>query len=314
MRRLFAAIALILGMLGAPAGATAAPVSFGIHTPGDPFGASTHRVDALQRDLGRPIGTVSWFQSWGGDRWVRDVQPSLIKAVRRSGRRSLLTWEPWVPGGGAWQSRYALRRINGGAFDAHIAAWARALRRLRSTVYLRPMHEMNGNWYPWAGTVNGNSPRLYRGAWRRMHRIFAKQRAHNVRWVWSPLNEDVPGTRANRFERYYPGRRYVDVLAMDGYNWGSTHPQNGGWRSFRKTFGSAYRRLTKLGPQRIWIAEVGSAATGGSKAAWVRDMFRTARKFRRLRAIVWMDTNNAGEGDWRARFPVGTADAFKIGD
>ena len=78
------------------------------------------------------------------------------------------------------------------------------------------MHEMNGNWYPWAGTVNGNSPKLFRAAWRRMHRIFAKQRARNVRWVFSPIVENVPRTRANRFQRYYPGRRYVDVLALDG--------------------------------------------------------------------------------------------------
>ena len=76
------------------------------------------------------------------------------------------------------------------------------LRALRARIHLRPMHEMNGNWYPWAGTVNGNSPKLFRAAWRRMHRIFAKQRARNVRWVVSPIVENVPRTRANRFQRY----------------------------------------------------------------------------------------------------------------
>jgi len=115
---------------------------------------------------------------------------------------------------------------------------------------------------------------------------------------------------ANRFERYYPGRRYVDVLALDGYNWGVTKPQFGGWRSFGKTFRKPYRRLSRLGPQPIWIAEVGSGTEGGDKAAWLRDMFRTAQTMRRLRALVWMDAIDPQEGDWRIRSPANVAAAF----
>jgi hypothetical protein len=311
VRRSLAAIGLTLGLLALPSAATAAPVALGMHTPGDPYGGSTQRIDALQHDLGRPVRIVSWFQNWGGEAWIRRPHRTLFDAVARSGRRPLVTWEPWVPGGGPWQSQYALVQINAGAYDAYIASWARALRRLHRPVYLRPMHEMNGNWYPWAGTVNGNSPRLFRAAWRHMHRIFRRAGARDVRWVWAPINDDFPNRRANRFERYYPGRRYVDVLAVDGYNWGAGFPQHGGWRSFRTTFMRAYRRLRKLGRQRIWITEVGSSAVGGDKAAWVRDMFRATRVMPRLRAVVWMDTNSPGEGDWRARFPAGTAEAFR---
>ena len=118
-------------------------------------------------------------------------------------------------------------------------------------------------------------------------------------------------TRANRFERYYPGRRYVDVLALDGYNWGATKPRFGGWRSFGKVFTRPYRRLSRLGRQPIWIAEVGSAPEGGDKAAWVRNMFRRARRMGRLRAIVWMDTFEPDEGDWRIRSPANVAAAFR---
>jgi len=313
VRKTLAAIALTLGLLAAPADASARGLAFGVHTPGDPFAGNTDQIDSLQRDLGRRIGIVSWFQNWGGAPWVRAVQPHVFNAVLRSRRRPLVTWEPWVPGGGKDQPQFSLKRIAGGAFDGYISSWARSLRRLRSTVYIRPMHEMNGDWYPWGGTVNGNSPALFRAAWRNMHKIFERERARNVRWVFSPVNEDWPMTRENRFERYYPGRRYVDVLGLDGYNWGSSFPNFGGWRGFRKTFSASYRRLSRLGPQPIWIAEVGSSGEGGSKAAWVRDMFRTAPKMRRLRGIVWMDTVTPHEGDWRARSPAGTADAFRGG-
>jgi len=294
-----------------PAAASAAPLTFGIHTPGDPFAGNTNGIDELERDLGRRVGIVSWFQNWGGEPWVTKVQPHVFQAVTRSNRLPLVTWEPWVQGGGTYQPRFSLRRIAGGAFDGYISSWAQSLRALRSTVYIRPMHEMNGDWYPWAGTVNGNTPGLFRTAWRRMHQLFRREGANNVRFVFSPINEDWPMTRENRLERYYPGRRYVDVLALDGYNWGTRFPSFGGWRGFRRTFSSSYRRLSRLGPQPVWIAEVGSSADGGDKAAWVRDMFRTAPKMRRLRGIVWMDTDTPHEGDWRARSPAGVADAFR---
>ena len=120
------------------------------------------------------------------------------------------------------------------------------------------MHEMNGSWYPWGGTANENSAHDYVRAWRRLHGIFARVGAANVRWVWSPLVEDVPATPGNAFERYYPGSRYVDVLALDGYNWGTSVPGFGGWRSFDAVFASAYARIVRLGSQPVWIAETAS--------------------------------------------------------
>jgi beta-mannanase len=172
------------------------------------------------------------------------------------------------------------------------------------------MHEMNGNWYPWGGSVNANSAAAYVRAWRRLHGIFRDVGARNVRWVWSPYAEDVPATADNVFERYYPGRAYVDVLALDGYNWGSVMPQHGGWRSFDEIFGRAYRRLARLGPQPIWIAETASAPEGGDKAGWIRKMFASQHRYPRLRAIVWFNVDK--ERDWRATSPASAAKAFAV--
>ena len=87
---------------------------------------------------------------------------------------------------------YALPRIADGAVRrVHRALCPRAARPAH-TIYMRPMHEMNGNWYPWGGTVNGNSPETFKRAWRRMHDIFRREGADNVRWVFTPINEDWP--------------------------------------------------------------------------------------------------------------------------
>ena len=73
-----------------------------------------------------------------------------------------------------------------------VASWANSLRAPGRAIYLRPMHEMNGNWYPWAGGVNGNSPALYVQAWRRLVTISRQHGARNVRFVWEPYTVDSP--------------------------------------------------------------------------------------------------------------------------
>jgi beta-mannanase len=146
-------------------------------------------------------------------------------------------------------------------------------------------------------------------AWRHLRAIFDRAEATNVRWVWSPCADDSPAQRANAFERYYPGAAYVDVLALDGYNWGTSAEGLGGWRSFDQIFASPYARLTRLGTQPVWIAETASDAAGGDKPAWVRDMFASAARYQRIRAVVWFNTLK--ERDWRATTPEGCAAAFR---
>ncbi|MGI8622231.1 MAG: glycoside hydrolase family 26 protein [Solirubrobacteraceae bacterium] len=288
----------------APTPRPGAQPRFGAFTTDAPYAGNVDAVGRLQTALRRPIDIVNWYQSFGGGEWVSRVQPDVIRAVTDSGRTPLLTWEPWDPTAGADQPQYRLRRIAEGDFDAYIASWADALRDAGQEVDLRPMHEMNGNWYPWSAGVGDNTPELYVAAWRRMHDIFVDRGATNVRWVWSPVTYSVPNTPANALERYYPGAGYVDVLALDGYNWGSAKPEYGGWQSFGQVFEAAYHRIEALGPQPIWIAEVGSAPGGGDKARWVRDMWTTAASWPRLKAIVGFDQDK--EEDWRA-LPVASA-------
>ena len=290
-----------------PAAARAASdIRFGTWSPGEPYWSSLTGVQALQDRTGRDVEIVNWYQNWGGGSWIASVQAHLVRTVTDSGRTPLLTWEPWNPAAGVDQPAYRLARIADGTHDAYMASFARGLRDLGTTVYLRPMHEMNGTWYPWAGGVNANTPADYVAAWRRMHDVFAAQGATNVRWVWSPNNIDMSADRP--MEAFYPGSSYVDVLAVDGYNWGSTAPEFGGWQTFTQVIRPAYDRLQALGPQPIWIAEIGTAPEGGDKPAWIRDMWARAAQMDRLEAIVWFNENK--ERDWRADPSADVAAAF----
>src|SRR5690606_5782487 len=147
-------------------------------------------------------------------------------------------------------------------------------------VYLRPFPEMNGDWVGWNG-----DPKTFRKAWRRMVSIFERRGADNVRWVFSPNVTDAPRTAANRFELYYPGAAYVDVLALDGYNWGTTREWTA-WRPFEEVFESGYERLIALGDQPVWFAEMSSTTTGGNKASRDSAML-SSTAFRRPTTLDW---------------------------
>jgi len=300
---LLLAVLAVVASLPSQASAKRHRVAFGAWTPGSPFGGELGPIDRLEGSLQRRVGIVNWYQDWSPDNHFYWNVTKAVRAVRRSGRLPMLTWEPYKPG--PWEA-YTNQTIANGAYDGYIRQWARGMARLRRPVYVRFAHEMNGNWYPWGGPVNNNSFAAFKAMWRHVVRVVRREGARNVRWVWSPLTEDVPNTGGNRFERYYPGRRYVDVLALDGYNWGASTPQYGGWRSFRKIFRKPYKRIRKLGRQPIWIAEIGSASDGGDKARWVRNMFKNARRWRRVKAIVWYDQDK--ERDWST---ASAASAFK---
>src|SRR6185312_5048197 len=80
---------------------------------------------------------------------------------------------------------------------------------------------------------------------------------------WGP---NVFGGSAVDFTPYYPGSDVVDVLALDGYNWGSLDV----WQTYSQVFGPSYDVLAGLDATKpVMIAETASTESGGNKAAWI---------------------------------------------
>jgi beta-mannanase len=276
-----------------PPGRAAVPhLLIGAHSPPAPYEGMA-RFAELEAAIGSRLDITHLFQAWGSPE-TRAFRPDWIAAAASGGRRVLLSWEPWVPEAGFVQVDYALARIVEGRHDGYIASWASALAATESPVWLRPMHEMNGTWYPWAGGIAGNTPTQYVEAWRHLHAIFERRGATNVRWVWAPNSPDVPD--GNRFEAYYPGDACVDVLGLDAYNWGTSLRAYGGWRGVDEVFAADLARLRAVGPQPIWITETASSSDGGDKAEWVRDLMALVTADPRVDAVVWFDVLK--ERDW----------------
>jgi beta-mannanase len=168
---------------------------------------------------------------------------------------------------------------------------------------------MNGNWYPWCGTVNDNRPQEFILAWKHLYGLFARERLDHVKWVWSPYALSVPTTAANEMECYYPGDEYVDWIGLDGYNWGDTREWSR-WQTFESVFGCAYRAVTRMSAKPIMIPEMGCAESGGSKATWIRDAVLSIREaYPRLGAVTWFNVNK--ECDWRVESSDESLSSFR---
>lgn len=265
------------------------PLLFGAFTYGGVW-RGMEPVHQLESDLNRQLDIVHWFMNWD-HRW----DATLVGQAAHGGRRPLISWQPHTQ---------EVKDIAAGHYDAYIRSWAQGAKAHGTPVYLRPFPEMNGDWLGWNG-----EPDALVAAWQRMVKLFREEGADNVRWVWSPNVTDWPRTEANRMENYYPGEAYVDVLALDGYNFGDTRDWSG-WRSFDEIFEHGYARVANLGSQPIWIAEIASAESGGDKGVWIRDML-SSTTFPRVEAIVWFDEKKGS--DWRARSSDAALDALREG-
>jgi hypothetical protein len=228
------------------------------------------------RDLDEPLLDSSEI----ADQEARGIQP-------------MVTVEPYVGGYGNVVSMAALAQ---GSYDSYIHAEAKIAKDYRGEVLIRFAHEMNGPWELW-GPGHGSTAQDYVNAWRHYVTIFREDGATNVKFVWSP-NVD---SGSYPFTPYFPGDSWVDYVALDGYNWGSTETNT--WQTFSQVFSSSYDTITQLSAKPVMIAETGSSEIGGEKAAWIREAFlhTIPRQFPRVVAVTWFDRNFSavGEQDWR---------------
>ncbi len=275
------------------------PVALGAAVDGAPWQPA--KIDRFSKMIGRKPAIVMWYESWSDT----GFSVRRMNAVTKRGAMPMVTWEPWNYRNGKKQPKYALRNIASGKHDAYIRRWARDAAAWDKPLYLRFAHEMNGSWYPWGAKVNGNTRTDYKRAWKHVVRIFRREGATKVRWVWSP-NVKYGGIS---YASLYPGNRYVDWVALDGYNWGNSGSRK--WQSFTQVFGPSYKELTRLTRKPVMIAETASTGTGRRKAAWIRRGLQedVRSKFPRVRAVVWFDKNK--ERDWRVNSSQRSLGAYK---
>jgi hypothetical protein len=217
-----------------------------------------------------------------------------LENVRSYGAIPVFSWNSTASPPSVNQPDFSLGTIISGHYDPYIREFATKAKEYGKPFFLRFDWEMNGFWFPWSEGINGNTPGEFVAAWRHVHDIFDAVGAHNVTWVWCP-NVDLYNS-LTPLGRLYPGDRYVDWTALDGFNWGKRRGSPG-WQSFNQVFHRTYRRIVrKVAPGKpLMLAEVASSDKGGSKPAWIKDMYKKLRnKYRKIRAVIWYDVDDRG--------------------
>lgn len=254
-------------------------------------------VKAFNQLQGRNLDIVHMYMDWSTN--FNSIRNNVDSAYLNNAV-ILITWEPW---------EYDTVQIMNGNADNYIKRMAQDMKSYGKEIWLRPLHEANGDWYPWAiGYSSGrNTNSTYIAAFRHIVDIFRNEGANNVKWVFT-LNCDNVGPNTS-YEGIYPGDNYVDYNSIDGYNWGTTQSWGSTWNTFDQIFSRSYNSLKNYN-RPIFIAEWASAEIGGNKAQWITDSFNTIRtSYPRIFAAVWFSHNK--ETDWRINSSEAALNAYR---
>lgn len=178
--------------------------------------------------------------------------------------------------------------IIAGKHDNYINELANDIKNYEGQVMLAPLHEMNGNWDPWGGTVGKNTPSKLIAEWRHLRDIFDKNKVTNVKWVFDVNNESVPNKPENDLSVYYPGDNYVDIVGVNGFNFLKE------WQSYDQIFSKTIEKLS-IYNKPIYILSFASAE-GPKKAEWIRDSFTKIYSDQRIKGWIWFNENK--EENW----------------
>ena len=281
---------------------------FGMALEGGPI--TSEQLRAEERDTGLPIQLAVFFLQWPEHPEAVGFPRESLENIHRLGALPCITWEPMHYTGDR-EIMIPAQRILSGGYDLYIRHFAQEAARWSRPLLLRFGHEMNIERYHWGGSreeYGPESPGLYARMFRYVADIFRKEGADNVMFVFCPNAESVPNTSYdssagwNQVTAYYPGDSYVDVLGMDGYNWGTSrtvarHDWKSSFLSFERIFGKLYQELRFLSPDKpLLVFETASVPMGGDKSAWIREAVRTALDWR-LSGLVWFQADK--ELDWR---------------
>ena len=293
---------LFLSMCVAPIAAMAFQVGAWVGGPGQYPQPTQENVQAFQDLQGTHLDLISYFALFDINDW--NATEEYANVAKDNGSTLVVTW---------MANGYNAQDLVDGKADEYIRDYAKGVKNYGEEIWLRPLHEANGDWYDWGVGKSGagNTDANVAEAFRHIVKIFREENVENVKWVWT-TNASNQGS-GTTLTGNYPGDEYVDYISIDGYNWGKCQSWSS-WQTFTQVFKKAYNALASI-DKPLFIAEISSSELGGNKAEWITDMFEHfATDFSRVFAVMWFSqSKEANEGDWALNTSQAAVDAWKAG-
>jgi hypothetical protein len=297
---------LTIGIAGVAPSPGGSPF-FGVALGGYPI--TPARLAEAAKTIRLTPTAVLFYLQWPATPQAQGFPQESLDSIWQQGAVPCLSWEPMYYLNGQ-EHVIDYERIVKGEYDRYLEEFAKKAKLWGKPLLIRFAHEMNLDRYHWGipdkNRYGPRSPEIYQSLFRYVVQYFRKRGADNVLWVFCPNSESIPHPVRdqalwNQASNYYPGDAYVDVLGMDGYNWGTTQtvPRNGWqsqWRTFREISEPLYRELKALAPRKpIVVFEIASTDQGGDKRDWIKEAWGTAKAWD-LKGLIWFQLQK--EIDW----------------
>ena len=300
------------------------PPSRGIyHGAFTDFGGEENEVTAqkiidFENIAGKKIVWAYFSNNWGSEGIV--FPEAKVKTIHSLGIIPFIRMMPRTTfDEGRIDPIFTLQGIINGNFDRELRRWADDAKRVGIPIMVEFGTEVNGDWFPWSGVLNGegktrgygdptypDGPERFRDAYRHIIELFRKEGAGNVTWCFHIAPSQETGSTAtfeswNNMKNYYPGDQYIDWIGASVY--GADTP-NAKWKSFTNMVDKVYPELTAVSAKKpIAIFEFGviEDPQQGNKAEWIKNALQSVEsgnRYPRIKAISYWDekwTDNNGK-------------------
>jgi hypothetical protein len=214
----------------------------------------------------RPFGTVPVVRTWDTHGELRSSWPEQTRGVKRKTAMVI-------------SFRYSPQQVLSGQWDSQIRGFFKNAPKKR-LIFWNFFHE------PETPVMSHEfTPTQFRRAWRHVAGIAAEFCRPNLiptlvlmGWTADPRSGESSNGGWQSWRSFYPGKRYVSVVAWDPYNFATVVPRE--YRAPRDLYRASVRASRSV-HKRWGIAETGSALVGsdsGTKRAhWLHRVARYSR-------------------------------------
>ena len=242
-----------------------------------PYSTSGNEDDFTAQDIESYEDTVGHQAAWivFSNNWYagRQFPASSVNIIRDAGATPYIRLmlrsdtDEATP-----ETFFTLDAILRGDFDDDLDAWARKAASYEIPLIVEWGTEMNGQWFSWNGVHNGGAgvgPQKFIDAYRHIIRRMDNRGATNISWVFHVNYAEEPFDDWNKFENYYPGDGYIDLLGVSIYTLYT--PQDNEYTDFRPSMDETITRFNAMAPQKpVILSEFGATtnSTFGDAAVW----------------------------------------------
>jgi beta-mannanase len=265
---------------------------------------SAQKIIGYEKMIGKNITWAYFSNNWkSGIRFPEET----VKTIHSLGIVPFIRMMPrTTTTDGIKDPIYTLQGFIDGKFDNDLRRWADDAKRIDIPIMVEFGTEVNGDWFPWSGILNGagktdgygdpnypDGPERFRDAYIHIIDLFRKEDVRNITWCFHVFARSDTGVLKawNSIENYYPGDNYIDWIGVSIYG---TSELGAEWDSFVDLLDDTYPALAATStkkPLAVFEFGIPEDPSKGNKSEWLKDALQSIEsgRYPRIKAISYWD-------------------------